>query len=448
MTKPVDSWGRLSLGEVKYQTASPYTDTTLNPMMNAQPIDSILAHGMGRSYGDSALNSSGISLQMTRQDRILNFDLNTGILRAQSGITLDEILSVIVPQGWFLPVTPGSKFVTLGGAVANDVHGKNHHQVGSLGNFITKFALSRSDKLRICSPTQNKTLFTHTLGGLGLTGIIEWVELQLVPIKSAYLDVENIPFDNLEAFISLSRDNQDWPYSVAWVDCFGPPKKRGRGIFTRARFSDYGGLVPHNNEKNLTWPITTPAFLLNRLTISMFNRLYQWRPGARYVGRQHYDPFFYPLDGINNWNKMYGRKGFYQHQCLIPTESAQSGINALLGLIKKSGQGSFLAVLKSHGQDNTPGVMSFCKTGPGISLALDFANKGDTTRKLLSEMEACVLDHGGRIYVAKDATMSAKTFQKSYPAWEKLEAMRDPLINSSFWVRTTGAMNKSEANDE
>ena len=296
------------------------------------------------------------------------------------------------------------------------------------------FGLQRSDREGVitCTPTRNKALFTATLGGLGLTGLIRWVEIELKPISSAYLDVENIRYDDIDGFLRLSEESADWDYTVAWVDCFAKGRRRGRGIFSRGRFAERGALRPHSDPR-LRMVMTIPSFLLNKLSIRAFNWLYRVRPGARYRGKVHYDPFFYPLDGIMEWNRLYGRKGFFQHQCLIPPDTAREGILALLEAIEASGQGSFLAVLKQHGEETGAGPLSF--GGPGLSLALDFANRGAKTRKLLSELDDIVLAHGGRLYPAKDGRMSAATFKAAFPEWEAVEKLRDPALCSAFWSR-------------
>ncbi len=413
---------------------------------DAQTVDqngTLLGHGLGRSYGDVALNEGGTLCLTSRFNHMIAADWKTGVIRAAAGLSFDELLKICVPKGWFLPVTPGTKFVTLGGAVANDVHGKNHHQAGSIGAHITRLQLHRSDKgVLECSPTQNADLFAMTIGGLGLTGFINWVEIQLKPVKSAYLDIENMHCANLDDFFKLSEESKDWPYTVMWVDCFARGKKLGRGIFSRGKPAPKGPdrspvaerLAPHQN-KSKPFPFSMPSWTLNRLTISIFNMLYRARPGATFVGRQHYDPFFYPLDGIAGWNKLYGKKGFFQHQCIIPPEHSKAGIEALLKEIGRSGQGSFLAVLKVHGPETSPGKMSFCMEG--VSLALDFANRGKKTRALLDRLDAIVATHKGRLYPAKDGRMSAEHFQATYPNWRALEEARDPKISSSFWRRVT-----------
>lgn len=396
--------------------------------------NSFVFYGMGRSYGDTALCKDGTVLITTGLDRIISADWDKGIIRAEAGLTLDTLLKICVPRGWFPIVTPGSKFVTLGGCVANDVHGKNHHVQGSFGTCLRAFELQRSDRASpiICTPKRNKNFFNATLGGLGLTGLIKWVEIQLKPIRSAYLDTENIHCKNLDDFLRLSSESAEWDYTVAWIDCFAHGDARGRGIFTRARFANSGALI-HHNEPRLRMALNLPGFFLNKLSIRTFNRLYRWRPGSKYKGKVHYGSFFYPLDGIAEWNRLYGRKGFFQHQCLIPPKNAREAILKLLEEIERSGQGSFLAVLKVHGEEHSPGLLSFC--APGLSLALDFANRGKKTQALLEKLDQIVLNYDGRLYPAKDGRMRAQTFKASFPNWASLEKQRDPAILSAFWSR-------------
>lgn len=396
----------------------------------------MIARGLGRSYGDVALNEGGVLLSTPGRDRFLDADWQTGRVKASAGLSLDELLRVSVPKGWFVPVTPGTKFVTLGGAVANDVHGKNHHVAGSFGAHVTALELLRSNGERlVCSHGENSDLFALTIGGLGLTGLIDWIEFQMKPIHSSNLHVENLPFARLDAFFELSEDSRDWPYTVAWVDCMAGGNSLGRGIFSRAREAEDGELIAHTPKAGLKWPVTTPGFLLNRLSISSFNWLYRHRPAAGFKGIQPYNPFFYPLDGIREWNRLYGHKGFFQHQCLLPPETGRAGLGEMLETIQRAGQGSFLAVLKVHGPEPSPGVMSFCREG--VSLALDFANRGKKTLKLLARLDEIVASHNGRLYPAKDGHMSPETFQTAYPRWRELEAARDPNFSSSFWRRVT-----------
>lgn len=439
MARGLTSWGRIF--DYDHQIIQISSASDISDYLTTRVSGSALAYGKGRSYGDSNLNSSGTLLKTTRLKAFLDADWEAGVVKVQSGITLEELLQVCVPKGWFLPVSPGTKFVTLGGAVANNIHGKNHHKVGSFGNFVRALSLHRSDLKNsplICTPLQNKKLYDLTIGGLGLSGIIEWVEIQLKPISSSFLHVENIPYNSLAEFIELSKSSQDWEYSVAWVDCFSLGKTLGRGIFSRANFSEVGTLDTHKSQSRLTWPFVTPSFFLNKTSIKVFNWLYRKRPGAKYCGDTHYDSFFYPLDGINNWNKLYGKKGFYQHQCIINSAQGEAAITEILKVIESSGQGSFLAVLKLHGPETSPGKMSFCMEG--LSLALDFPNKGDKTTALLNKIDTIVEKYSGRLYPAKDGHMSAKHFQSSYPHWKYLEQHKDPVLSSSFWRRVTKAV--------
>ena len=428
------SWGRVHRFEHQVVRLDPAkaVQQVSRGFGDAPPV---LAHGLGRSYGDVALNDRGTLLATPRCNQFLFADWDTGVVRAASGLSNEELLRVCVPKGWFLPVSPGTKFVTLGGAVANDVHGKNHHHAGSFGAHVRRFALLRSDRGIVeCSRDENPDLFALTIGGLGLTGVILWVEFQLSRIGSAFLDVENLSCDSLSDFFRLSEESKAWPYTVMWVDCFARGASLGRGIFSRGRPRNDGNCQPHSR-KSIAWPVTTPSWLLNRASISAFNALYRSRPGASFRGVQHYDPFFYPLDRILGWNRLYGTNGFYQHQSLIPLRSGEAGVRGLLMRIAQAGQGSFLAVLKVHGPETSPGVMSFCREG--VSLALDFANKGAPTRALLASLDDIVREHGGRLYPAKDGHMSSDFFQHSYPDWPRLEAARDPKISSSFWRRVT-----------
>lgn len=393
-------------------------------------------HGSGRSYGDVALNHGGILCHARQRDNLIEFDRQIGRLKAQSGMTIAELNAITVPAGWIVPVSPGTKFITLGGAIANDVHGKNHHAVGSFGAHITSLKIVRSDGEEMaCSRTKNADMFAATISGLGLTGYIEWVELQLNQIKSSRMAVEQMRYSNLDQFFELVRDSTDWPYTAAWVNCFSSAKKLGSGVFTRARFLD-DGILQSPKLKNPPGIIgEMPAILLNKYTILSFNWLYKNRPGAQFRGRQSYQKYFYPLDGIANWNRLYGHAGFFQHQSIIPLEQSRSGITELLSAIKASGQGSFLAVLKRHGPETSPGLSSFSMEG--VSLALDFPNRGEKTIQLLSRLDGIAAHHGGRMYPAKDSGMSPQIYQTSYPNWQKLEALRDPKISSSFWRRVT-----------
>lgn len=395
-----------------------------------------LPFGNGRSYGDSCLASSNKVLHLKHLNKFLSADWETGIICAEAGVTLDEILRLSVPNGWFLPVTPGTKFATLGGAIANDVHGKNHHVRGTFGKHVLTIEMFRSDVgLLRASPTENVGLFNATIGGLGLTGIISHACLQLIPIKSSYIDVTTERFGNLSEFLELSDElDQNYDYSVAWIDCLAKGKNIGRGIFDAGNHSAVGDLDPFDKKKKSV-PITPPISLINSFTVKAFNAVYYNKafPERKY-SVQHYEPFFYPLDGINHWNRLYGARGFQQFQCVIPTQQAEATITDILGRISHHQHGSFLAVLKRCGNIGSPGILSF--PIEGVSLALDFANNA-RSKPLFKELDSLVCEAGGRLYPAKDAHMSSEFFQQSYPNWQTIERYRDPTLLSKFWERVT-----------
>lgn len=396
-----------------------------------------LAYGNGRSYGDSCLAVSREVLHIKTLDRMLGVDWTSGIIRAEAGVTLGDILQLSVPKGWFLPVSPGTKFVTLGGAVANDVHGKNHHRKGTFGRHVCSFALQRSDaNLVTCSATENEDLFRATIGGLGLTGIIAWVELQLMPVKSAAVDTVTTRFNDLASFFELSsRFDASHEYGVAWVDCLARGKNLGRGIYIAAEHAGaHTAASPPRH--NLRVPFDPPLPIVNGLTTRLFNPLH-WRmaPARERSRTMHYDPYFYPLDRIHDWNRLYGRRGFQQFQCVIPDAKAETGIAALLQAVTRSGRASFLTVLKRCGDIPSPGLLSFPVRG--ISLAIDFPQSAQLETGLLPELDRIVHENDGRLYPAKDAHMTAKHFQAAYPAWRDVERLRDPALMSAFWKRVT-----------
>ena len=397
----------------------------------------VLGNGCGRSYSDVGLNKSGIVLRSGRLDNFLSADWTSGLVHVEAGLTLDELLRVSVPKGWFLPVTPGTKFVSVAGAIANDVHGKNHHKVGNFGNFVRSIVVHRSDRGRlVCTPQIEPELFSATIGGLGLTGFIASAEIALLPIKSSFLSVENIRFNTLSDYYELAEESNDWAYTVAWIDGLASGSKLGRGIFSRARHSTEGELTVHGAKSGFSIPIDAPSLLLNTASMRLFNAAYFAKAGARSTGRIHYDPFFYPLDGIRAWNRLYGRNGFYQYQCVVPTRDLLQVSEDLLTATTRTGTGSFLTVLKSFGAVPSAGLMSFPMEG--ATFALDFANRGPATLKLFSDLDSIVRSAGGRLYPAKDARMPADMFHSSYPQWKALEEIRDPIFQSSFWDRVTG----------
>ncbi len=429
------SWGRVV--RVPHQVITPaYRDELPACLHAGHGAGSLLAVGMRRSYGDSVINTGHTLIDMTGLDRLIAFDETTGVLRCEAGATLDEILRAVVPRGWFLPTTPGTRFVTLGGAVANDVHGKNHHRAGSIGCAVRSLTLLRSD-----APPQRlypgQPLFHATLGGLGLTGIISDIEIALTPIKSAFLDVERIPYGNIAEFFSIANESTDgFEHTVSWIDCANGGQALGRGIFQRANWCEDGALTPHQSNGGLGVPCDLPAHTLNGTTIRLFNTLYNHlqQRSPRWQ-KTHYAPFFYPLDALRNWNRMYGPAGLYQYQCVIPQAHAQDGIEALVRVIAASGAGSFLAVLKTFGAKSAGGDISFPMEG--ATLALDFANRGAETLHLMSRLDRIVAETGGRLYTAKDGRMPAAMFQSGYKDWGRLKSLKDPAISSDFWRRVS-----------
>lgn len=398
---------------------------------------STLAYGAGRSYGDSCLAASDHVLHMAALDRFMAADWATGRLTAEAGVTLADILAVAIPRGWFLAVTPGTRFVTLGGAIANDVHGKNHHRRGTFGRQVRRFGLYRSDAGRLtCSPEQEPLLFAATIGGLGLTGVIEWAEIQLMPIRSSHLDVVTQRFGSLDEFFVLSDElDARHEFGVAWIDCVASGRKAGRGVYAAGDFASEGGLAVEEGRR-LTVPVTPPVSLVNAASLHAFNAAYWHRaPAVRRHSVSGYAPFFYPLDGLLRWNRLYGRRGFQQYQALLPLSVARDGVQALLEAIAGSGMGSFLAVLKRCGDVPSPGLLSFPR--PGITLALDFPQCDALAADLFPRLDAIVREAGGRLYPAKDAHMSGEDFRHAYPAWVQLEALRDPALLSRFWQRVT-----------
>ena len=342
-----ESWGRYHKFQHQIRFITHHTDTL--------PLDSesrVLPYGLGRSYGDSCLNDGGTLIDTHHMHRFLAFDPHQGIIRCEAGCSLAEILQFIVPRGWFLPVTPGTKFVTLGGAIANDVHGKNHHRAGNFGHHVRQFELLRSDGKRyLCSSAQNSDLFRATIGGLGLTGLITWAEFHLKPIQSPYIDVEVIKFKNLDEFFALSSESEaGYDYIVSWIDCLATGKHLGKGLFTRGNNAvpPFTGPIPAQKADSLLMaPFDAPNFILNKLTVRLFNFVYYHKQRQRLVQQlSHYDPFFYPLDRIGHWNRIYGQRGFMQHQCVVPYEGDDRAIRTIIDKIARSGLGTFLVVLK------------------------------------------------------------------------------------------------------
>jgi FAD/FMN-containing dehydrogenase len=429
-----ESWGRYPRTKQKVDQLFWPSDFPVNDTSNS----SQLPVGEGRSYGDVCLNDKNVVLLARGLNRLLAFDSQTGILRCESGVTLAEILDLFVPRGWFLPVTPGTKFVTVGGAIANDVHGKNHHLAGTFGRHVLRFGLSRSDGTQMeCSPAQNAELYSATIGGLGLTGLISWAEIQLKAIVSRKIKYQGVQFNGLEEFMALSEANSHCEYTVSWLDSTARGDDALRGIFM---IGDHdGNLEPRNGSSGakFTVPIDLPSFALNRSTVGAFNTLYFHKQFRKRVATLvDYEPFFYPLDVALHWNRMYGKDGLLQFQCVVPTSGGLQAITEMLTTSAKSGLASFLTVLKIFGNVQSPGMMSF--PVPGITLTLDFPIRSDRSFSLVDRLGEITLAAKGRIYPAKDARMTASQFQSFYPQYRAFSRYIDPKFSSSFWRRVNG----------
>ena len=406
----------------------------------------VLPFGQGRSYGDACLNEGGILLYTKPLCRFISFDEQAGILRCEAGTTLAEILQLIVPRGWFLPVTPGTKHVTIGGAIANTFHGKNHHCSGTFGCHVTQFELVRSSgEQLLCSPRHNADLFNATIGGLGLTGLILWAEIMLIKIANPLIRMEHIPFRSFSEYLELvALSDQQYQYTAAWVDCLAKGKQLGRGVFIRGNHAGQDSCQsrPHKHGRTFDVPMNVPGFVMNPYTMKLFNGAYYYAhlfKDKRTIG--HYDPFFYPLDSLSNWNRLYGAQGLLQYQCVVPHDDRGDVILEILGRIAATGRGSFLGVLKKFGDIRSPGMMSFPR--PGITLALDFAYRGEAMLRFLHELDDIVRAVGGAVYPAKDARMSSSSFQSFFPQWKTFAQFVDPKFSSSFWRRVTCSANQA-----
>jgi FAD/FMN-containing dehydrogenase len=421
MKQQIANWGNYPKMESDVKSFT-FTEQ-LSQLMNT--TDHFIPRGNGRCYGDASLAVTTISTLNYR--RILSFDTTNGIFECQSGLTLDKILEVIVPKGWFLPVTPGTKFITVGGAVGSDVHGKNHHVDGSFSNHIIGMDVMVSDGSVItCSPTQHVDLFEATCGGMGLTGMITRIKFRLKKIETSYVRQKQIKAANLEELLALFEKYKDYTYSMAWIDCLTKGEHFGRGILIVGEHATENELNEKQKQKKLevhgkmkiTFPFNLPSWVLNTLTVKAFNFLYYGKNLRKEINNVvPYEPFFYPLDAILHWNRGYGKKGFVQYQFVLPLSSKQGLIN-VLKRISDEGLGSFLAVLKVFGKQDS--LISF--PDEGFTLALDFPVRNGLFR-FLDELDEIVLQYGGRLYMSKDARMKPQVLFKGYPRIEEFKAI-------------------------
>ena len=429
--RKVSSWGRLS--------ALPHDVVELRDRDQvaqalASSKGSAIVYGMGRSYGDACLNPHGALFDARGLDRFIAFDPAKGRLTCEAGVVLRDIQRLMLPRGWSLPVVPGTQLVTVGGAIANDVHGKNHHSTGTFADHIVSLKLIRRDGEVIeCGPQARSDWFAATAGGIGLTGLILEAQLQLQPAKGPWLEAEIVPYAGLEAFFNLSETaHPEWEHAVSWIDCTASDL---RGLFLRAREAA-GQSRPLPRGRRLTMPITPPFSLVNRVTLRPLNWTYH-ALNRRHKGPRilHQDEFLFPLDAVLDWNRMYGPRGFYQYQCVVPRQVAREATAEMLRAIARSGEGSVLAVLKTFGERRPVGLLSFVQ--PGVTLALDFGNRS-ATNSLFARLDAIVRSAGGRIYLAKDARMPRELFEATYPRLEEFQRYRDPGMSSAMSRRLMG----------
>jgi FAD/FMN-containing dehydrogenase len=397
-----------------------------------------LPRGLGRSYGDVCLNDGGTLICARRLDRFIRLDAEAGVVACEAGVSVGQILELVVPRGWFLPVVPGTKHVTVGGAIANDVHGKNHHRAGTFGAHVLELELLRSTGERVaCSPRMRSDLFEATVGGLGLTGLVLSATLRLRRIVGPRMVHEPVPFRDLDDYFDRAAESErEHEYTVAWVDCLARGRSLGRGILHLGDHSeepDRGKALRGPSRMGI--PFELPISPLNGALVSAFNAAYL--AGQRLLCRRRtvsLDRFFFPLDRVEHWNRIYGRSGLLQFQCLLPPAEARRGLERILRAVAASRQGSFLAVLKNFGERRSPGLLSFPR--PGTTISLDFPNRGEATARLFQELHAAAREHGGAIYPAKDAHMSGEQFRAQHgAALPVFRRLVDAGCSSSFWRR-------------
>ena len=419
----------------KYSWGShPKIDCTEHKLNNALALksfiknnDEIIAHGNGRSYGDSSINENIINC--LPHNSLISFDEKNGVLKAQAGILLSDLLNLIVPKGWFLKVSPGTKFVTLGGAIASDIHGKNHHIDGCFSECIINFNLMLPNG-EIVNCIKSDELFLATCGGMGLTGVIMDAEISLMKIKSQNIESFSIKTNNLKETFDIFESKKSYKYSVAWIDTSAKGLNIGRGLVSIGDFSTDGDLNYHANPSKITIPRWTPSFLINRFTIKIFNFLY-YNLQIKKIKKikMNLNKFFYPLDGLNNWNNLYGSEGFIQYQFILPKDASFKGMDEILSLIASESIESFLAVLKLYGPENK-NYLSFPLMG--YSLAIDF-KISSYLDEFLKKLDIIVLKYNGRVYLSKDVRISKESFETNYPNIREFRQIRKKYeMNKKF----------------
>ena len=428
-TKELAGWGRYPV--IEATCTRPERRSEMVDAVCDRGEDPILAYGLGRSYGDAALLEDGKMVLNRRLNRMLGFNEETGWLRCEAGVSISEIVNTFLPRGWFPPVVPGTQFVTVGGAVGCDIHGKNHGHSGCFGDHVRHIELLlATGEVVICGPDEEPELFWATVGGMGLTGIILSMEVKLYPVESSMIEMESIRFENLDEFFQISAESAEYFHTVSWIDCVQTGAQMGRGIFMRGRHARAGAdeegapgvmeRLAQRAQSLVDGRALQSDHLLNKATIRLFNEAYfRKSPPGLQRSVLACDPFFFPLDAVKNWNYIYGNRGFLQYQMVVPERRA---VREILEHISESGMASFLAVIKEFGDMDHGGLSFPCS---GTTLALDFPNYGPELLALLERLDEIVVAAGGRVYLGKDARLGLETFRRMYPGWEKWKAVRD-----------------------
>jgi FAD/FMN-containing dehydrogenase len=427
-----NTWGRL---KTPSQLTVPLNNLTDAYRLVGGSKKSGIPYGLGRSYGDVSLNPHGTVWATKKLDKFISFDETTGLLCCESGVTLQTIQRLLGPRGWILPVSPGTQMVTIGGAIANDVHGKNHYKFSSFGNHVNQITLMRTTGEVIeCSPSTKPDWFSATIGGLGLTGVILSAQIQLAEFINPWMDTETVPFSNLEEFFSIHEASKsNWEHTVSWID---PTSNNNRGFYMRGNHSSVNRPA-RKRGRAISIGFSPPFSLVNKYSYRPLNISYYYKKKASSRKEtSHYESFLYPLDNLLNWNKLYGPNGFYQYHCLVPPEDGLHSLKAILNAVRSSGVSTFLNVLKIFGMKSSIGMLGFPK--PGITIAIDFPNQGQKTVKLFEHLDKIVQESNGRLYPAKDARMPATLFESGYPRLDEFSFYRDPGISSGFSQRIFG----------
>ena len=429
LSRELGGWGRFPT--CNCQVTRPEKQRELREAAQSRAVLDVIARGAGRSYGDAAINQGSGVILGEKLDRFLNFDAQSGVLHAQGGARFSDIISTFVPRGFFLSVAPGTKHVTLGGAIACDVHGKNHHRVGAISQFVDEIELlTASGQTLHCSRDENADAFWATLGGMGLTGVIVSAKMRLMPIESAYIEAKTTRTPDLASTLRAFENGADSEYLVAWIDCLSSGADLGRSVVIEgehasgARVSQEieGDVMALDLPRKKGVPLDLPDFVLNPWTVKKFNDSYYANHPSE-TKLVSFETYFYQLDKIENWNRIYGARGFVQYQCAIPIDSAETTLTHLLQTISASGQAAFLAVLKRMGKaDNAP--LGFALDG--YSLALDLPMQSDTL-EFCRQLDAITVAAGGRIYLAKDATTTPAHLRQMYPRLPEFEAVKRHL---------------------